>query len=301
MTSFHKNTQSAPVRFSAALRASVPAGSGRTSHRCGFRNHKTMHSGHRPFHAGILILLLTALCFSVMSCDSIPFFGGGKDKKAAPKPKQKPGVNAATPGAAAPGQATGTAVFGEYNDQLIADADLDQFKGQFNAEVGRDNPFAFVPYSVTGVADIEDGMKENPDLYRVIGTARTTPSGPAALIQMGTETFIVHEGDEIDKATIKHIDLRDVTIEMSGKEFVLSMRTRTRTLATPDAPGIDQTELGKLAPKMDALGSLYEEYLSNKYGEKDFVQEDSTKSPQTFTQYLQKKEETTYQQKENPF
>jgi len=245
-------------------------------------------------------LLLLCVMLAVSSCDSIPFLGG--KKKADDAKKQK--IAAQKKQAAQPAQPAtgpdGAPVFGEYNDQLIADAELDQFKGQFSADVGRDDPFAFVPYGNSAIS-IEDGIKENPDLYRVIGTARTTPSGPAALIQMGSETFVVHEGDEIDKATIKLIDLRDVVIEMGGKEFTLSMRTRKRTIPTPNMEGMDQTQLGKLPAQMDELGSLYEEYLNGKYGKEDFFEGEREKGPSNFTDYLKDREEKTYKKDENPF
>ncbi len=230
---------------------------------------------------------------------------GGSSKKSASKTKQtkqtKPAAGAQqTPGTPTATAADGTPVFGEYNDQLIADAELDQFKGQFSTDVGREDPFEFVPYSSAGGAGmIDKGMQENPDMYRVIGTARTTPSGPAALIQLGGDTFVVHEGDEIDKAVIKRIDLRDVLIEMNGREFTLSMRTRKRTVPAPDMTqeGMEMTQLGKLQSQMGKFDSLYEEYLNSKYGKTDFFEGERKEGPNNFNDYLKEREKLTY---ENP-
>lgn len=247
--------------------------------------------------AGFAMLLVFLLGLAAPSCSSLPF---GKKKEEAPAAGEKePGTPAAKPAAGqtpasgrlkAPGAAKAAPSTDVLDEALIEEADLDAIKAGFEKEAGRKDPFAPVPYSSTSSTRV---MEENPEQYRVIGTART-PQGSVAMLQFGNEYPIVHEGDLMEGgATVKKIDMYTVTIEADGQEVTLNMRTRERRIPEQaQQTGVAQGKVPekKFGDMMKNLESLYDVYLDEKYGEEDgyamFGEE--KKKPDDFQGFLKK-------------
>lgn len=212
----------------------------------------------------MLYAVLAGVALSGTSCDSVTsIFGGGKKKTTAPKSATAPPEpTGAVPKLKGPGDKSKDQKTGK--EGKTSDLDTASTETGFSKEIGRDNPFDPVAMETSG-GDIKQLMDQKPDNFRVLGTARTE-RGPIALLQIDTETPIVHEGDIMESgAVVKKISLFSVTIENNGKEVTLVMRTRKREVPTAQQ---DATKLQQQIPKIGTnLEDLYSEYLKSRYGE----------------------------------
>ena len=247
---------------------------------------------------GILLAFCLALCLGLVSCDSMPFGGGEKKDKTPPakSPAAKPGQDKGTPPrlkATGKKKASDTDKEEEeisedmYNEKLIEEAELDSLRATFEKETGRDDPFEYVPFTSFSGTRV---MEENPEQYRVLGTAKT-PDGNIAMIQMGTEYPIVHEGDLLENgSTVLRIEPYTVVLLTNGEEFTLSMRTVSRQPSRKSAQmgAVDESLQQMLELDVD---NLYDMYLKDKYAEDDFFSMEQRDKPKSFDDYLDKREE----------
>lgn len=226
-------------------------------------------------------LLLLACMFLATSCSS----GFNPFKKADKTAVPPPGTGVPVPGSAtgtispqpASGRSFGAGPTGadqkkkkkkglEIDRELIEEAGLESFSANFNKEVGRDDPFETVTISSSMGVD-QTKVTENPDIYRVLGTART-PTGMIAMLQIDTDSPIVHEGDILDSgAVVKKINTYSVVIEDNGQEVIFSMRTRKREASSVTTQEASQQMLEMLKnPQVkNNLDNLYDSYLKAKY------------------------------------
>ena len=243
-----------------------------------------------------LCCLLTLGALGLGSCDKLPF---GKKKDTAPATGTAPQSTA--PGGAAAtttlkvGGATATLEDQGYNEELIGEAGMDAFRTGFEKEAGRDDPF--VPVEYTSISPPKM-MQENPDQYRVIGTAVSADGQPVALLQLGAETFVVHEGDKLDKTEVRKINYYSVELNTDGEPYTLSMRTRTRQ--PTEEPQAAQNKLKEMAQSAKSLDALYNQYLKEKYGDKDTAAapdadtETKKKAPNDFPGFLNQQNNNSF-------
>lgn len=120
-------------------------------------------------------------------------------------------------------------------------------EGGFDCDIPdrRNNPFEKAALSENHINYPEIGVlaEQQPELFRVIGTARTTTGDRISLIQLGAEPFLVHEGDRVGNWTVRQIDPQSVKLEKESKQFTLHMGSRRRELQV-SPPGMRFQEPG---------------------------------------------------------